>query len=346
MTRRVTMREIASAAGVSTATVSRALGVDPRITEDTRRRVRDLAESLGYRVSPLLSAYARQRRGVVRGVEATTLAYVTNFPTADEWRRNPFYARLFSGASAQARQHGYKLEHFWMREPRMTAARFGDILHSRGISGLCIAPTPVVRRLDLDWSRFCCVTIGYSLLEPLLHRTAPHHFEAVLDASRRLWNRGYTRIGLCLDAATSPCVNDLWLAGALLTGRHNPSAPLKVFLYDETSLRDVPAWMAEERLQAVLSDDTRTLRSPAGLRARERDAVDYVTLNWIQTDADGPGINQRPDAIGAAAIDQLVGLLQRGEFGVPRIPVTSMIDGEWVEAAGLSRRPAFVGESL
>ena len=334
MTRRVTMKEVASAAGVSTATVSRALGVDPRITEATRRRVRDLAASLGYRCNPLLSAYARQRRGVTRGAEATTLAYVTNFPTADEWRRNPFYALLFAGASEQARRNGYKLEHFWMRQPGMTGARFAEILHSRGISGLCIAPTPIVRHLDLEWSLFCCVTIGYSLLQPVLHRTAPHHFQAVLDAARNLWARGHTRIGLCLHAATSPCVNDLWLAGAMLTRRHNPRAPLEVFLYDDASLSEVPAWVAEERLQAVLSDDPRVLDAQEPARAGGPPPVDYVSLNWIQDETRGPGVDQRPAAVGAAAIDQLLALLQRGEFGIPRIPVTAMVDGEWVEGAG------------
>ena len=224
-----------------------------------------------------------------------------------------------------------------MRQPGMTAARFGDILHSRGISGVCVAPTPVVRHLDLAWSRFCCVTIGYSLLRPVLHRTAPHHFQAVLDATRRLWGRGHTRIGLCLHAATSPCVNDLWLAGALLTRRHNPGAPLEVFLYDDATLSDVPAWIAKERLQAVLSDDPRVLRPSSAVLEPDSAPVDHVTLNWIQAESGGPGINQRPDAVGAAAIDQLLGLLQRGEFGVPRIPVTSMVDGEWVEGAEPAR---------
>lgn len=330
MTRRITMKEIATAAGVSTATVSRALGADPRITEDTRRRIRDLSESLGYRPNPLLSAYARQRRAADFDAQVATLAYVTNFPTADGWRANPFYSLLFSGACDQAGRNGYKLEHFWMRQPGMTDERFGDILHSRGISGVCIAPTPLVRQLDLDWSRFCCVTIGYSLLQPVLHRTSPHHFQAVLEASRALWRRGYTRIALCLDADTSPRVNDLWLAGALLTRQHNPCCPLQVFLYNEATLPDVPAWAAQQRLQAILTDNPLPLRT---IWASHSGAipVDFVTLNWIQNETRGPGINQRPDAIGAAAIDLLLGLLQRGEFGIPRIPVTSMVDGEWVE---------------
>lgn len=332
------MREIAEAAGLSTATISRALAAHPRIPDATRRRVHDLAASLGYHSNPLLSAYARQRRGATTRTDTTTLAYVTNFPTADAWRENPFYERLFLGAGDQARANGYHLEHFWMRSPGMTGKRLSDILDSRGIVGVCVAPTPIVRRLDLDWARFCCVTVGYSLQHPVLHRTAPHHFQAVLDAGRALWRRGYTRIGLCLHADTSHCVNDLWLAAAMLTRRHNPKSPLKVFIHDETSLARVPRWVRKERLQALLSDnhDARHILLRAGI-ATPGD-IDYVTLNRTRDDAEIAGIDQRPEAVGAAAIDLLLGLLQRGERGVPHIPVTSMIDGEWIEGVAAPPR--------
>ncbi|MET0263654.1 MAG: substrate-binding domain-containing protein, partial [Rariglobus sp.] len=312
-----------------------ALGSHPRISDDTRHRIRKLASSLGYRLNPLLSAYARQRRSSTLGEATSTLAYITNFPSPDEWRKNPFYALLFKGADAQACRNGYKLEHFWMREPGMTGRRLSGILDSRGITGICIAPTPIVRSLDLEWHRFCCATIGYSLLQPLLHRTAPHHFQAVLNASRKLWRLGYTRIGLCLHADTSPRVNDLWLAGALLTQQHNPAAPLKVFLYNETSLADVPAWAAKERLEVVLSDNQETLNELRHAGVRIPVDVAYVTLNWTRAEAAIAGIDQRPAAIGAATIDLLIGLLQRSDRGIPRIPVTSLVDGEWIGDATL-----------
>ncbi|MDF3056184.1 MAG: LacI family transcriptional regulator [Rariglobus sp.] len=345
MTRLITMKEIAVAAGVSTATISRALGTHPRIPDATRQRIRKLAISLGYRPNPLLSAYARQRRGKTLGAEIATLAYVTNFPTADEWRGNTFYQLLFKGAVAQARRNGYKLEHFWLREPGMTGKRLSGILDSRGISGVCIAPTPVVRRIDLEWSRFCCVTIGYSLLQPLLHRTAPHHFQAVLIASRKLWRLGYTRIGLCIKAATSPQVNDLWLAGALVTQQQNPQTPLKVFLYEETSRGDIPAWIAKERLEVILSDNPQALRDLTRGGAQAADNVSFITLNWTRHEADVAGIDQRPGAIGAAAMDLLFGLLQRGERGIPKIPITSMIDGEWIGGSRVAAKSDLLHES-
>ena len=49
---RVTLGEIAKAAGVSRATASRALQNNPLIAAATRQRVQNIAEKLGYRPDP------------------------------------------------------------------------------------------------------------------------------------------------------------------------------------------------------------------------------------------------------------------------------------------------------
>jgi DNA-binding LacI/PurR family transcriptional regulator len=341
MSGRVTMKEVAAEAGVSASTVCRALGADTRIPEATRTRIRKIATKLGYRPDPLLSAYARQRRGKAEGSEITTLAYVTDFPGADEWMRNPFYAALFKGAQAQARRNGYRLEHFWMREPGMSGGRLGDILHSRGIAGVCVAPVPVIAsRFDLEWSRFACVTIGYSLQRPDLHRTAPHHFHAVLTACRRLWRLGYARIGLCVYASTGPRVDDLWLAGALIAGRQHPGRPVEVFLFSDETLPQIADWVREHRIEVVLSDNQIALRELRRLGVRAPGEVDYATLNWIKGEPEIAGINQRPEAIGSATMDLLIAQIRRGERGLPDVSTTALVEGVWVNGPSLSRAGA------
>lgn len=64
----VTIREVAKAAGVSTATVSRVLNADPRVSPDTARRVRECVAELGYKMNQVarsLKTRATRTIGVV-----------------------------------------------------------------------------------------------------------------------------------------------------------------------------------------------------------------------------------------------------------------------------------------
>lgn len=61
----ITIRDVAEAAGVSTATVSRALRGLPNVDERTRRRVQQVAGDLDYVISPSASRLASGRTGSV-----------------------------------------------------------------------------------------------------------------------------------------------------------------------------------------------------------------------------------------------------------------------------------------
>lgn len=338
MGNRVTMKEVAEKAGVSASTVCRALGSNPQIPEATREKIRKVAESLGYRPDPLLSAFASRRRGKVAGSEVTTIAYVTNFPQAMEWMKNPFYRRGFKGAEARANELGFKLEHFWLREDGMTGERLSRILYNRGISALCVAPTPQVRgHLSLDWEKFSCATMGYSILRPNLHRTTPHHFHGILSAYRELKRLGYRKIGFCLFAGTSKRVDELWTAGALLVQKYNPKVRMPMYLFNDSTLSKVPAWCKKEGVDVVLSDNQVVMQQLVKSGIRVPGEVDFATLSWVDVEPEIAGVDQRPDKIGAAAIDLVIGQLQRGDRGIPDVPITTMVEGQWMPGPSLTR---------
>ena len=81
----ITIRDVADAAGVSTATVSRALRGLPHVDPETRERVRRVAADLDYVVSPSASRLASGRTG--------TVAVIT--PFIDRW----FFSTVLSGIS-------------------------------------------------------------------------------------------------------------------------------------------------------------------------------------------------------------------------------------------------------
>jgi LacI family transcriptional regulator len=91
----VTSSDIAKEAGVSQATVSRVLNGDPRVAKQTRRRVSDVIERLGYTPNAIARGLVTRRSNLV-GV-----------PIADV--TNPFYPELLEAIAGQLSGHGLKM---------------------------------------------------------------------------------------------------------------------------------------------------------------------------------------------------------------------------------------------
>ena len=89
------MDQVAQLAGVSAATVSRVLTGSKPVSADTRRRVEDAIERLGYRANAF-------GRSLSTGESRLLLVLVPDFS-------NPYYAEIVSGAAAVARQNAYTL---------------------------------------------------------------------------------------------------------------------------------------------------------------------------------------------------------------------------------------------
>ncbi|HEX8495976.1 MAG TPA: LacI family DNA-binding transcriptional regulator [Actinomycetales bacterium] len=87
------IEDVALAAGVSTATVSRALRGLPKVSDSTRERVLAAAARLEYVASPTASSLASGKTRVV----AVVVPYV------NRW----YFSHLISGASRVLRRHGY-----------------------------------------------------------------------------------------------------------------------------------------------------------------------------------------------------------------------------------------------
>ncbi|WP_335936373.1 LacI family DNA-binding transcriptional regulator [Streptomyces sp. PTD5-9] len=93
-----TLVDVARAAEVSTATVSHALNGTGRLSDSTRRRVREVATALGY------GSRRTPRAGKILGVAVTTYA-----GSAWNFLDVPYFARLLTVATATAHAHGYAL---------------------------------------------------------------------------------------------------------------------------------------------------------------------------------------------------------------------------------------------
>jgi LacI family transcriptional regulator, repressor for deo operon, udp, cdd, tsx, nupC, and nupG len=114
--------DVARAAGVSTATVSRALSVPDQVREDTRRRVLETVQALGY--TP--NAAARHLRA---GTSRTVLVVIPR-------RSNPpFFSEVLHGIDSTLSEAGYAVISGNVGDEEQ-ARRLVDLAHSGRIDGV------------------------------------------------------------------------------------------------------------------------------------------------------------------------------------------------------------------
>jgi len=93
--KRITVHDVARAAGVAISTVSRVVNGAPTVTDDVRQRVEAAIHDLGW--APSLAAQA------MRGAPARMVGFIFSDI------RNPMYASVIKGAEDVLSEHGYLL---------------------------------------------------------------------------------------------------------------------------------------------------------------------------------------------------------------------------------------------
>jgi LacI family transcriptional regulator len=336
------MQDVADKAGVSRAAVSLALRNHPSLPRKTRARIQKIAQEIGYRPNPLVSALMRYQRSV-KTVKPTgmTIAFVSKFSRRDPWKLY-LSPDLIAGAAATAQNQGYQLEEFWMGDLGMSSQRLWNVLYQRGIRGMIIAPLPTARgHLYFDWTHFSAVTIGYTMAWPALHRVSTHRYEAMLMAVRRLRRIGYRRLGLALDINQDARVNHQWAAAFDWTQRRaKPAQRTELFLVrnQDWTERNFSTWFIKNLPEVVLGYDSIIVDWLKKLGKRVPDDVGFFHLWNPDQSGQYAGLYHNPPAIGAAAVDFLIGLVQRNETGIPPSPQTLLLSPVWVDGASLRKR--------
>lgn len=331
------MQDIAERAGVSRMTVSLALRNDPQLPEKTRNRIQALAQEMDYRPNPLVNALMRsirERRGVSSGVTVAVVAH-------EELRASPLISRFLEGAQSRAKQLGCRSDLFWIGNNSTHPQQLNRILRSRGISGLVVSPLDKPgQTLDLDWEQFACAAVGYSLAEPSLHRAVNHQLHSIRLAFRRLYERGYKRVGFAMMKSNDERVDHNWLAGFLVHQHLFPTGepPIPMLLTDQFTEANFAEWFLTHRPDAVVGGPHYVLDWLTNLKLKIPSQVAFAHLNHDPVLGDFAGINQNSALVGAAAVDLVVNQLQRNERGIPALPKLVLIKGTWIDGATVAQR--------
>lgn len=179
-----TMRDVATLAGVSAMTVSRVLHDDPRITDDTKRRVLAAVQQLGYRRDEIARNLRLGRSSGLIGLVVTNLA-------------NPFYAQLAIGAGETAEQLGIGVVLVNTGEDQQREMRLVNDLVSRRVDGIIVAPASDDHQ-HLDTRRLHGAPVVLAARPPIgiiADCVLVDDFGGTKEATSRLIDRGHTKIG-------------------------------------------------------------------------------------------------------------------------------------------------------
>jgi len=353
MKSRVVLSDIAAKSGCHLTTVSRALRDDPTINPATRKKVKRVANQLGYQPDPMLKALSVYRQGLKPAQYHATVAWISPNSNEPQGERQDYpFKRYYEGAVARGLELGYRVEEFAMASKGMTAGRLEKILRARGIDAILIAPFIGEEgrvKIRIDWSLFHAVALGYSLPWPVLHRVSTYHFGGARLAVRRLHDLGYRRIGLSVDIGLNTRVDGNWTGGYLSEAHVLNLEPFifmripgdgKTLFSKKNDSVQLLNWISENSLDAVIFDWSprfiEWLGKTCGMRIP--DDIGIASLNVLPNDPVQSGIDQHEHHIGWHAMNTLVNMINIHERGIPGIPQKTLIDGTWQEGHTVRRK--------
>jgi LacI family transcriptional regulator len=189
---RVTIRDVARAAGVSVGTASRALNRSGPVSEAAVQAVERAAKALAYAPDPIAQSMRTGTSGVV-GLLVSDLA-------------NPLYARIITAVEIRLQREGYAMVVGNTHNSKAQEELMVDLFRRRRVDGLILGPCEAERPDYLD-------QIGRELPVVAMDRdfgaggAGVHvdHFRGAFDATRYLLDLGHTRIAmLTSDSALRP----------------------------------------------------------------------------------------------------------------------------------------------
>ena len=335
----VRMAEIAQRLGVASSTISRALRNDPRISFDLRKRVRTLADELGYQPNPLVSALMAIRRRRGSGGAVDVIALVTNYGGRKDWRTKDVCRWEFQGIERRASELGFRIEIFALADYRGEMLKLQATLRARAIRGVLLG----FSREEKPNTIFNCTDFSVAALsgyfpEVVADRANFHGFFNVQLALDQLYQHGYRRPTLIAPALNNRISNNLWSAAFLDWQRRLPKKDrCEPFIPRENvDAAEFSDWLYRNEPDSLLvyKFPVRKLLESRGVRVPQDIGLAYLYRTSDEMGS-AAGIDGNLDVVGSAAFDLVVERLHANATGTSIHPKEVLITGTWREGPTL-----------
>ncbi|AHF89500.1 LacI family transcriptional regulator [Opitutaceae bacterium TAV5] len=338
-----TYRQIAREAGVSLATVSFALRNRPNVSEETRQRIRAIAERSGYVPNPVFASMMsrHRRRTSQRQIRAILGCFMPHKATG-HLRRHSTNKEFLAGVQAACEEEGFLCEKFIWEDFDNSPRRLFASLRARKVPGVVFlgGVVPEWAAAEEGWARYAFAAMGNPSDHLKTHYSSADHYNNAWLAMTRLSGLGYRRIGFvmlrtvwaersnykALSAYTG------WMSQAGLavpaSGRKKAAMPPPFFVR-EWRRDEFLCWLDRYKPDALLisEDEPVEFLRDAGWRVPDDIGVAHLDLDtgWEQR----AGIRQNNFEAGQAATHLVIDQINRSVFGVPEYARAVLITGDW-----------------
>lgn len=177
----VKIRDVAEAAGVSTATVSRVLANKPHVRSDVREKVLSVVETLGYRPNR-----------VAQNLRSNTSRMIALIISDIE---NPFFQRVSRAVDDAAHEMGYSVMLCNTDEQPEKEKRCLELLQDENIAGVILAPTrQTIDAFTRKKLQMPMVIIDRHVTNLDVDNVLIDNVQAAYTLTNHLIDHGYTRI--------------------------------------------------------------------------------------------------------------------------------------------------------
>jgi len=185
------IKDVAKAAGVSTATVSRVLANNAPVRPETRERVMQAIEALGYRPN-LIARSLRVQKSAKIGLVVSDI-------------RNPFFTAIGRAVEDAAYEQGYSVLMCNTDENPEKEKMYLNILHDESVAGVIFSPTHQFSSSKESFnSNIPFVIIDRTVKTEKADQVLLDNFSAAYELASHLVENGYRHIaGLFGNASTT-----------------------------------------------------------------------------------------------------------------------------------------------
>lgn len=333
--------DIAKELGLDQSTVSLALRGSPKIPVGTRQKILETAKRIGYHPDAFASGLASRKKK--KGELKANLATVVGTKTENPLHSVRLVKNVYKAIQARAEQLGYGMEAFWRYAPENETIKIVRTFNSRNIQGVILLAIHE-SEINLVWENYAVAYANKPILNRpseksiSFSRSSTNFFDETIRLLAKLKKRGYKSPGLLISrwryeqswGKYKYAFQEFYRLNSLF------AKPPLLFMEDISKEGiDLRSWIKSNGVDCVVTpcyaEDVHSRTVKAGFKIPEDLGLAVISLN--EQNSKYTGFCDAAEKLGIAAVDLVVGALNRGETGIPDVPKCVILNNIWNEGS-------------